>query len=199
MKRIVVALAVLGWVIAFAVPLALVSGLHTAWPGNWGSPATAAAGDQRLTEDEALHRAMAWAAGALKSTIGSAHSNVDGSSSEAVRVAGRPIELADMDLVDLRRVDGVTTAVVAIDVGVSLPEEKDIWVVSWERSGMANAATGRDDGTAYMVVVIEDRTEKVLASGSGVRQPELQARARGPFPAFEELFAAPAGGGASQR
>ena len=53
---------------------------------------------------------------------------------------------------------------------------------------MANVTTGNADGPAYVVVIVEDGTGKILSSSAGVRQPDLQAMARGPWPAFDELF-----------
>jgi hypothetical protein len=118
----------------------------------------ARAAHQQLTEQQAITKAADWARPYLQETLGQ-----------------------DRSLGSLSLVTSVTTA-------VSLPEEKDVWVVSWERGGVPNVTTGRADGTAHLVLVMDDETGRVTDAVAGIRQPEDQARKPGSAPSFDELL-----------
>jgi hypothetical protein len=115
-----------------------------------------------------------------------------------VLVAGTPTTFDQMQRLDFRFLPGVESAVTSIDTAFSRGEKTNVWVASWERDGVFNPHTGLNDGTAYVVVVMEDGTGRVLSSSSGGRQPEVQAKARDPLPTFDEFMTAhppPAAGG----
>lgn len=184
MKTKIYASAGVGWVAGAAlVVLAVAGGLR------WDLNSLALAGPkEHLSETAALSTAQAAAAGYIEATIGSDHTSQDGAHSPGVKTSAGPINLGQMVRVDLRFVPNAREVVAAIDSGASFERERDVWVASWERAGVYDVSSGTDDGTAYVVVVIEDGTGKLLAASSGVREAEKQARARGPLPSFGELF-----------
>lgn len=194
LRASLVALSAAGWALAAGLALfALLGGS----PGDIAgliAPSEEAHAGAHFSDAKALEIAEDWASGYAADTIGSAHGNVDGSTTPAVAVEGRPLTLDDFQRVDFRFVPDTREMVTSIDSGISLPEAHDLWVVSWEREGVFNVHTGKDDGTANLVVVLEDGTGKVFGGGAGIRQPEVQARARGPLPSYDELFDRPAPG-----
>lgn len=145
--------------------------------------------EDHLQEAKALRLAESAARNYLESTTGTGHANTDGSSTAAISVDGRAMGFTEMERVDLRFAPNTRQMVTSISSGISLEAEYNLWVAAWEREGVFNVTTGAHDGTAYVVVVLEDGTGKVLSMSAGVRQPEQQARARGPLPAYEEMFA----------
>lgn len=141
-----------------------------AWKGH---PFGAASANERLENQASIRaRAETFASDYLKETLGS-------------------VSLDQMELVDLRYEPGVTELTTSITTGFYSTEFEDIWVLAWERGGVANVTTGQDDGTAVLVLVLRNGTGEVLSATAGIRQPEEQALARGPLPHFRQVFGPP--------
>lgn len=189
MKRHIFTFSIIGWgACAVLVVMAVTGTRLTGLVDRASSPASAAPG--HLTGERALRLAESAAADYVRVTLGSEHST-GGSISPAINGPdGAPLRLAAMERVDFRFVANTRQVATSITSGVSFEEEKDFWVASWELGGVYNVTSGQPDGTAAVVVVVEDGTGKLLAAGAEVRQPDVQARAREPLPAFEELFPA---------
>jgi hypothetical protein len=166
--------SVLGWIIGAAIIVSLFFGTRFPSLAALGSR-DARAAHQQLTEQQAITKAADWARPYLQETLGQDRSL--GS-----------LSLDDMELVDVRFVPNARELVTSVTTAVSLPEEKDVWVVSWERGGVPNVTTGRADGTAHLVLVMDDETGRVTDAVAGIRQPEDQARKPGSAPSFDELL-----------
>lgn len=169
MRRSLAVMSLVSWMAAIGLLALAVTGitLADALPTK----------DTRLAREEALAVASNWAHNRLPESIG-----------VQVRVGGEPVTLADMVLVDLRLVESTRQLVASVETGASFDEERDVWVVSWERGGVANITTGVPDGTAYVVLLVDDKLRKVTGAYFGIRQPEDQARAREPMPSYQERF-----------
>lgn len=132
--------------------------------------------ESHLEREDVMRQAEQWAAAYVAETIAT-----------QVSFQGKPISLANMDVVDLRFVPEVREMATSITSGFQRPAPEDVWIVSWERTGV-DEAVGKSDGTAYVVVVLRDGTGEVISAAAGTRSPEEQARAREPLPSFQELF-----------
>lgn len=130
-----------------------------------------------LTRDKALAVASGWAQSIVPQSLGM-----------QVRVGDGPVTLAGMALVDLRLVQSTRELVASIETGAVFDKERDVWVVSWERGGVANVTTGAADGTAYVVILVDDKLKKVVGASVGIRQPEDQASSRRTLPSYQERF-----------
>ncbi len=138
-----------------------------------GRPSSEASADERLEDPASIRaRAEAFASDYLKQTLGS-------------------VSLDQMELVDFRYEPAVTELTTSVTSGFYSTDPEDVWVLAWERGGVANVTTGRDDGTAALVLVLRDGTGEVLSATAGIRQPEEQALARGPLPEFRQAFGPP--------
>jgi len=138
-----------------------------------GRPSSEASADERLKDPASIRaRAEAFASDYLKQTLGS-------------------VSLDQMELVDFRYEPAVTELTTSVTSGFYSTDPEDVWVLAWERGGVANVTTGRDDGTAALVLVLRDGTGEVLSATAGIRQPEEQALARGPLPEFRQAFGPP--------
>ena len=136
-------------------------------------PFSAASADERLQDPASIRaRAEPFAADYLRKTFGS-------------------LSLEEMELVDIRYEPGVTELTTSITSGFYTTDPQDVWVLAWERGGVANVTTGRNDGTAILVLVLRNGTGEVLSATAGVRQPEEQELARGPLPEFRQIFEPP--------
>ena len=136
-------------------------------------PFSAASADERVEDPASIRaRAEAFASDYLKQTLGS-------------------VSLDQMELVDFRYEPAVTELTTSVTSGFYSTDPEDVWVLAWERGGVANVTTGRDDGTAALVLVLRDGTGEVLSATAGIRQPEEQALARGPLPEFRQAFGPP--------
>jgi hypothetical protein len=141
-------------------------------------PGGAEASPGHFDEGAALDAASEAASGYLDSTIGSDHTNGDGSVSRAVSTGEGPISLDQMERVDFRFESDVRDLAASPDSQVGFEDEKDVWVASWELGGVYSVTSGENDGTAYVVVVIEDGTGELLTASAGVREAERQAKVR---------------------
>ncbi len=101
------------------------------------------------------------------------------------------ISLEDLAIVDIRYEPAVTELMTSITTGFYSTDPQDVWVVAWERDGVANVATGQNDGTVALVLVLRNGTGEVLSAAVGIRQPGEQALARGPLPEFRDSFGPP--------
>lgn len=138
-----------------------------------GHPFGAAGADERLEDPASIRaRAEAFASGYLKETLES-------------------VSIDQMELVDLRYQPAVTELTTSVTTGFYSTDPEDVWVLAWERGGVANVTTGQDDGTAVLVLVLRNGTGEVLSATAGIRQPEEQALARGPLPQFRQVFGPP--------
>lgn len=136
-------------------------------------PFSAASADERVEDPASIRaRAEAFASDYLKQTLGS-------------------VSLDQMELVDFRYEPAVTELTTSVTSGFYSTDPEDVWVLAWERGGVANVTTGGDDGTAALVLVLRDGTGEVLSATAGIRQPEEQALARGPLPEFRQAFGPP--------
>jgi hypothetical protein len=192
MNKKIIITSTVGWIVGGTLGGLVVAGVTpVSLLGNASTPVQAESAAQgHFTDSDAMGHATSAAADYLAATLGQAQANGDGSATGAVAGEDGPITLADMDSVGLKYFSATQRAVTSISSGVSFEAPKNFWVASWERGAVSNVTTGKADGTAYVVVVIEDGTGKLLAADSGIRQPEEQARARGPLPSYEELFGA---------
>jgi len=138
-----------------------------------GRPSSEASADERLEDPASIRaRAEAFASDYLKQTLGS-------------------VSLDQMELVDFRYEPAVTELTTSVTTGFYSTDPEDVWVLAWERGGVANVTTGQDDGTAALILVLRDGTGEVLSATAGIRQPEEQALARGPLPEFRQAFGPP--------
>lgn len=138
-----------------------------------GRPSSEASADEWLKDPASIRaRAEAFASDYLKQTLGS-------------------VSLDQMELVDFRYEPAVTELTTSVTSGFYSTDPEGVWVLAWERGGVANVTTGRDDGTAALVLVLRDGTGEVLSATAGIRQPEEQALARGPLPEFRQAFGPP--------
>lgn len=136
-------------------------------------PFSAASADERVEDPASIRaRAEAFASDYLKETLGS-------------------VSLDQMELVDFRYEPAVTELTTSVTTGFYSTDPEDVWVLAWERGGVANVTTGQDDGTAALILVLRNGTGDVLSATAGIRQPEEQALARGPLPEFRQAFGPP--------
>lgn len=136
-------------------------------------PFSAASADERVEDPASIRaRAEAFASDYLKQTLGS-------------------VSLDQMELVDFRYEPAVTELTTSVTSGFYSTDPEDVWVLAWERGGVANVTTGQDDGTAALILVLRNGTGEVLSATAGIRQPEEQALARGPLPEFRQAFGPP--------
>jgi DNA-binding CsgD family transcriptional regulator len=195
-----------GGILRFSEPVLYASlvagtiGIGAVTYGTWSGGALAVAGHVGgVSPASNSHFSDAKAAQLLESAARSTFATTTGQpGSTQVLVAGTPATFDQMQRLDFRFLPGVESAVTSIDTAFSRGEKTNVWVASWERDGVFNPHTGLNDGTAYVVVVMEDGTGRVLSSSSGGRQPEVQAKARDPLPTFDEFMTAhppPAAGG----
>jgi hypothetical protein len=169
MRRSLAIVSVVSWVTGIGLLALAAAGITLA--------AASSTKDTGLTREEALAMAGDWAKDKVPKSLGI-----------QVQVGDEPIALADMDLVDLHLVKSTKKLVASIETGAAFDKERDVWVVSWERVGVANVTTGAADGTAYVVILVDDKLKKVASANIGVRQAEDQARAHGTLPSFQERF-----------
>ncbi|MFN0094708.1 MAG: hypothetical protein ACKVVT_08010 [Dehalococcoidia bacterium] len=189
MNKRLVLLSAAGWTLAAGLTAWAVMGpslVRTASDAT--STSRALAENSKFTEAQASALALTAAADYVAMTIGATITEDDGSVSTAVQADGRPIVLDAMTRVDLRFVPRVTKLVTSIDSGFRSHQPVDVWVASWERGAVTSDRVGWEEATAYVVVVIEDGTGKLLSAASGGRAPELQAVAREALPDFDTLF-----------
>ena len=171
--------SVLGWVVGLAIVGSMIAGVgfsDLAGIGSRGADAADELSPRHLTKDEALAKAAEWARPYVQDTIG------------RDQQTGVSISLDDMELVEARFLPDAREIVTSVTTAVSLPAAQDVWVFAWELGGVANVTTGKRDGTAHLVLVMEDGTGKVRDAAAGVRQPEDQVRQCGPWPSFDELL-----------
>lgn len=157
-------------VVAFA--LLLGAAALAVGPLSDGQKEAGAAGGESLSEAHVVELAASAARAYFSDTIGGRHQNADGTTTGAATVDGQALAFDDMDLVDLRFASRAREMATSPTTKITLEAEYDLWSVVWERPGVFNVASGEQDGTAYLVVVLEDVTGKVVGMNAGIRQPE---------------------------
>ena len=191
-KRTIIGVSVAGWLLGAGLAVSAVTGFNFTGllgPANGPSEARAASGP-KLSETQARQIADASASAYVAATIGTDHENGDGSTSPALRDGSGPLDFDGMTQVAFKFAGDSEKMVVSISSGFSWESPRNVWVASWERAGVFNVHTGKNDGTAYLDLVLDDESGRVLGAGTGVRQPDEQARSRGALPSYDDLFGA---------
>lgn len=153
-------------------------GLFVAGSGFVRPLGEARASHSEFDRSQAVDVASGWAEAYVVETLGTQY-----------KVDSSPLALSDMKLVSAEFHANAQDLVTSVTSAVSLPAPASVWVVAWERDAMPNVTTGKSDGTAHVVIVMEDGTGKVRDALASIRQPEHQARARsGELPSFDELL-----------
>ncbi len=184
--RLLTALSITGVIISMVIALRVATGWRPEFNLPFGHAAVAANG---LSENRAAAIASQEAAAYLSATIGASHENGDGSTTAAVSVAGRPITFRDFGAVALTR-EHAQELVTSISTSVAFDQPRDFWVGTFEAPNAFSVSSGRYDGTAYVIVVFDDVSGKLLAASSGVRSPEQQARNQEPLPSYSDRLGA---------
>ena len=138
-----------------------------------GSDAT---DEPRLGEVEVRDLALSVMTTKLEETLGKDHLRLDPEGKEfvvpATLVDGEPIQLDTLTLTDLRFHPNVRSARSSFGTGADFDGERDVWLVSWARSGVT--VPGWDVlAEVRLTLVLDDNTGEVLTMNLDTVNPEL--------------------------